>query len=290
MSNEMITQNETNGNGQLGFVENKPSDVVIRATEAAKTLQKIVNDRSKKLVLGGKQYLYYEDWQTLAKFDNITAKVVSTEEIRENDKLIGFSARAVALKNGEEISAAEAECCFDEPNWNNKPRFQLKSMAQTRACSKALRNVLAFIAVLANYEPTPAEEMDGVVVNGNNYSQHTTTKPTNTKPATQKQLDMIFGYDKDGEHKKGIIESHLIQKKEVDKIQKLYSEGKLDRSKASEIIGWWIGDNKKGIEGERDKRQNEESLQIDQEVAEGEDEGNADFDPAMFNDKVTSKS
>jgi len=101
---------------------------------------------------------------------------------------------------------------------------------------------------------------------------------------------MIFGYDKDGEHKKGIVESHLIHKKEVDKIQKLFSEGKLDRNKASEIIGWWIGDNKKGIAGERDKRQNEESLQIDQEVAEGEEEGNADFDPAMFNEKVASKS
>lgn len=46
----------------------------------------------------------------------------------------------------------------DEP----VPLFQLKSMAQTRACSKVLRNVLAWVVVLAGYRPTPAEELDGV--------------------------------------------------------------------------------------------------------------------------------
>ena len=41
------------------------------------------------------------------------------------------------------------------------PLFQLRSMAQTRACAKALRNVLAWVVVLAGYKPTPAEEMTG---------------------------------------------------------------------------------------------------------------------------------
>lgn len=39
------------------------------------------------------------------------------------------------------------------------PLFQLASMAQTRACAKALRNVLSWVAVLAGYRPTPAEEL-----------------------------------------------------------------------------------------------------------------------------------
>jgi hypothetical protein len=38
------------------------------------------------------------------------------------------------------------------------PFFQLRSMAQTRAVSKALRNVLAWVVVLAGYNPTPPEE------------------------------------------------------------------------------------------------------------------------------------
>jgi hypothetical protein len=39
------------------------------------------------------------------------------------------------------------------------PMFQLRSMAQTRAGSKALRNALAWVVVLAGYRPTPAEEL-----------------------------------------------------------------------------------------------------------------------------------
>lgn len=40
------------------------------------------------------------------------------------------------------------------------PLFQLRSMAQTRAAAKALRNALAWVVVLAGYRPTPAEEID----------------------------------------------------------------------------------------------------------------------------------
>lgn len=41
------------------------------------------------------------------------------------------------------------------------PLFQLRSMAQTRAGAKALRNALAWVVVLAGYKPTPAEELPG---------------------------------------------------------------------------------------------------------------------------------
>lgn len=61
---------------------------------------------------------------------------------------IGFRARAQVLKNGEVISCAEAECLKEEKNWESKPRFQLLSMAQTRACAKALRNCLQWVVRL----------------------------------------------------------------------------------------------------------------------------------------------
>ena len=41
------------------------------------------------------------------------------------------------------------------------PLFQLRSMAQTRAQAKALRNVLSWIFVLAGFKPNIAEEMTG---------------------------------------------------------------------------------------------------------------------------------
>lgn len=47
------------------------------------------------------------------------------------------------------------------------PMFQLRSMAQTRACAKALRNILAWVVVLAGYKPSVAEEMTGDEQTGN---------------------------------------------------------------------------------------------------------------------------
>lgn len=43
------------------------------------------------------------------------------------------------------------------------PLFQLRSMAQTRAGAKAMRQALSWVVVLAGFKPTPAEELDGVI-------------------------------------------------------------------------------------------------------------------------------
>lgn len=148
-----------------------PKQQLTAGYSALTQLKDLVSRRpaKEKLVIQGKQYLYFSDWQTLGAFFGITAQVYHTEEIREGDKLIGFiaSARAIKESNGETItiSAADAECCFDEPNWQSKPRFQLRSMAQTRACAKALRNCLSWIVKLPttngqHFTDTPAEEME----------------------------------------------------------------------------------------------------------------------------------
>jgi len=139
-----------------------PEVVLAEAQRAAKALSDVVSRKKKPVIMNGEQYLEFEDWQTVGRFYGITAKVISTNFI-EYGSAQGFEARAVALRSdGEEISAAEAMCLNDEANWKSKPLFQLRSMAQTRACAKALRNVLAWVVVLAGYRPTPAEEMQGV--------------------------------------------------------------------------------------------------------------------------------
>src|SRR5207244_10747745 len=78
---------------------------------------------------------------------------------------------------GEVVGAAEAMCARDEEAWGFAPKgrngqalkardeFALRSMAQTRATSKALRQPLGFVMSLAGYEATPAEEMDAAPAN-----------------------------------------------------------------------------------------------------------------------------
>jgi hypothetical protein len=145
------------------FIHREPNVVLEEAKKAAKALGEVIAGKKKPVIINGEQYLEFEDWMTVARFYGITAKVTSTNPISFGE-VQGFEARAVSILvlTGEEISAAEAMCLNDEVNWKNRPLFMLRSMAQTRACAKTLRNVLAWVVVLAGYKPTPAEEMEGV--------------------------------------------------------------------------------------------------------------------------------
>jgi len=136
-----------------------PKRVIEDAQLAAKQLTEIVKKKSKKVIINGEQYLEFEDWQTLSRFYGLFVKTGDPEFV-EIDGVKGFKAQAkVVNRNGIEVGSATAYCFRDEKNWGDKPIFQLASMAQTRAGAKALRNLLAWVAVLAGYRPTPAEEI-----------------------------------------------------------------------------------------------------------------------------------
>ena len=163
-------------------VTRDPNAVLAEAHRAAKALKDLIESKpkEKKVMMNGEQYLEFEDWQTVGKFYGVTAKVVETKYIEING-VRGYEARAVAYHaaTGQEVSAAESMCLNDEEKWSTRskyewkdgkrekvgdvavPLFQLKSMAQTRACAKVLRNVLAWVVVLAGYKPAVAEEMTG---------------------------------------------------------------------------------------------------------------------------------
>lgn len=140
-----------------------PAQVLSQAREAAQALQGVIAAKPKKVIMpNGEQYLEFEDWQTLARFYGYTVETGESEEIWRDNTLIGYKAKATVYNQGNKVGGAEASCMRDETNWKSKPEFQLKSMAQTRAGAKALRNVLAWVAVLAGFKPTPAEEMQEV--------------------------------------------------------------------------------------------------------------------------------
>ncbi len=173
-----------------------PEKEVEFASKAAKALQKIVENKRNPVIINGQRYLEFEDWQTIARFFNLTVGTEKTERmIDENGKFKGYSATAVVYSfQGIKIGSAEASCLIDEKIWSDKPEFQLKSMAQTRAMAKALRSILGWVAVLANYNPTPAEEMNGggypdePFPSRNPKRQATKERPAE-KPATHKCSD-----------------------------------------------------------------------------------------------------
>ena len=179
-----MTMSEFKG-GEVGIFN--PEAQLDMAIRASKALARVVAGKKKPVIINGEQYLEFEDWQTLGQFDGVSVKTGDAEMV-EIDGVKGAKAKAYLINNrtGEIIGGAEAYCMRDEEKWGTRPKyewqgegdarhrvkvgdevvpwFQLASMAQTRAGSKALRNKEAWIAVLAGYRPTPAEEMtDGTV-------------------------------------------------------------------------------------------------------------------------------
>ena len=147
---------------QLPAQSFNPQAQLALGKKAADALIQVVRQAGLSRKLGQKEYLFYEAWLTLGRFFKLTPKVEWSRPIWHDGRIIAWEARAVVLdEEGREIAAAEAMCGKDEKGWAGRPAYALRSMAQTRACAKALRSVLAWVVVLAGFQPTPAEEIDG---------------------------------------------------------------------------------------------------------------------------------
>ncbi len=162
----------------LAIESGNPRLVIVKAREIEVALKELVSLKPKPVMINGEQYLEFEDWQTLGQFTSYSIRTQDAVPIEVNG-IQGAKARAelIDTRTGLVVGGAEAYCMRDEERWSTRPKyeyqdnkkvhvgdepvpwFQLASMAQTRAGAKAYRNRLAWIAVLAGYRPTPAEEM-----------------------------------------------------------------------------------------------------------------------------------
>lgn len=152
-----------------------PEEVLSRAASRAKALMRVVRERRLSIKLGQEEYLRFEAWQLLGAFYGVTAVITGLDEERDEDgRLIRARARAEARWRGSVVlGAAESECSRDEEltvrqtgerkrRWEQATDAQIKGMAQTRACARALRQCLGWVARLAGFEPGVAEEVDQI--------------------------------------------------------------------------------------------------------------------------------
>lgn len=143
-----------------------PEVATTEAKEAGVQLLKLLDNKPKKVVINGKRHIEFEDWVTLGNFYGVTVKTGEPEPVEIFDaKGFKASAEVVRVDDGIVIGGASAYCLDNEKNWKNKDYFQMASMAQTRAGSKALSNVLRWVVALSGLAGTPAEEMVGVKQN-----------------------------------------------------------------------------------------------------------------------------
>ena len=164
MTNEIATQDE-------GILLALPSadhgaEVVQRAMAASQSLANAVQQNKWFVDMSGKKYLEVEAWQFIGMVIGIDADIEYTKPITNDTGIVlAYESKAVLYRNGTPFSSGIMECGMDSfPTRGKHGRDKDKaaqSASQTWAVSKAYRNRLGFLAKMAGYESTPADEMRG---------------------------------------------------------------------------------------------------------------------------------
>lgn len=205
---------------------NDPAVVMDKASHQADVLMRVVKEKqlSQRFGRSQKEYLMVEAWTFLGTMVGLYPVVVWTREL---DAGVGWEARVeVQTMGGQIVGAAEAMVTRSERNWKDRDPYALRSMAQTRATSKALRGPLSFVAVLAGFESLSAEE---AAVERARRKRKTEAEKAEEPLLTQAQLRKLMvvarrlKWDDDERHRRAGVES--------------FKDLTLDR--ASELIEEW---------------------------------------------------
>jgi hypothetical protein len=139
------------------FRTDDPVEVLERASRVAGALKDALKQQGMVQTIQGREHVKVEGWTTCGAMLGVVPVVMWSRPL---DGEQGWEARVEARTlDGRVVGAAEATCSRHEKTWKSRDDYALRSMAQTRATSKALRGPLGFIVTLAGYEATPSEEM-----------------------------------------------------------------------------------------------------------------------------------
>ena len=134
-----------------------PTDLVAQATEVANALAGVIDSKKLYNAINGRRYVRVEGWATLAAMLGCLPREVSVT--RQETGTYTATVELARMSDGAILTRASAECGMDEPTWAKRADYARRSMAVTRATSKACRIAFSWVMVLAGYEVTPAEEI-----------------------------------------------------------------------------------------------------------------------------------
>lgn len=147
------------------------------------------------------------------------------------------------LMKGDAIITQGLGCCNTrEKKYSKMSGYDIDNTVLKMAKKRAQIDATLTVASLSEIFTQDVEDIDIPSEQEQNIE-----KPP--RPATEKQINLIYGSG----NKKGFINSEYMTEEERERLERI-KEG-LSIEKASEIIQWWIGDEKKGIAGERAKRE-----------------------------------
>jgi hypothetical protein len=170
------------------FGTTDPRLAMERMSDLATVLVDVVKDRKLAVRINGRDFLTAEAWTTLGGMVGVVPVV---EWTRPNESGDGYLARVEARTlDGRVVGAAECECSRGEQKWKNRDAFALRSMASTRAISRALRAPLGMIVVLAGYEPASSDEMPVVDVEAHEPGPEPGPIPAERRPSDEQWREL----------------------------------------------------------------------------------------------------
>jgi hypothetical protein len=160
----------TQGASAALFGTTDPVEVLVAARRAAEALVQVLEERQLYKQISNKKHVYIEGWLMLAGMLQVSTPNTWVREIIEAGERVGWEARYEArAADGRLLSSAEGECRRMEEDrkrngeivrkWEHRAEHAIRSMAQTRAQSKALASALRWVVELGGFSGTPAEEM-----------------------------------------------------------------------------------------------------------------------------------
>jgi hypothetical protein len=135
----------------------QPEERVEFASKIATTLKGVIDRQGLYADIKGKKHITVEGWTTLGTLLGITPK--ESTVTRLEDGSYEAYVDLVRFSDGTVVGRGSALCSVRERRWGAADEYARRSMAVTRATSKAYRNGFSWIPALAGYSVTPAEEM-----------------------------------------------------------------------------------------------------------------------------------
>lgn len=134
-----------------------PAAMVKNAAEMADALAGVIQKQKLYSDIQGKKFVKLEGWATLGTMLGVFPREVYVKELEDHS--YEACVELFSTRSGQVMGRASAVCGVDERRWGGAERYARRSMAVTRATSKAYRLGFAWIMALAGYEATPEEEM-----------------------------------------------------------------------------------------------------------------------------------
>lgn len=212
------------------FGTDSPDGVIAAASLAARSLAKVVKGQNLTSKIQGKDYVRVEGWTLLGSMLGVFPVVTEMHKLTTDGG--GWEAFVEArTRDGSVVGGAWAQCTRSEKSWASRDDYALRSMAQTRATSKALRMPLGFVMSLAGFEATPAEE---IPADSGQFSP-----PVGAAKATKKQVtDLTAELDRlaTGDVDRDALEARLYERYgtvDLNELSKAQADELLERLKGA---------------------------------------------------------